>query len=90
MAQERDSCRLNMLTSPTAKRDIHGSETLLHEELQILSYNESIVLRSTELVLKHLLLPMLACDRDLRDVVDAVDHFVGAPSIVLSFPPLLL
>jgi hypothetical protein len=37
--------------SPTAKRDTHGSETLLHKELQISSYNESIVLRSTELVL---------------------------------------
>jgi hypothetical protein len=39
------------LTSPTAKRDTHGSETLLHEELQISFYNERIVLRFTELVL---------------------------------------
>jgi hypothetical protein len=44
-------CLRTHVTSPTAKRDTHGSETLLHEELQIPSYNESIVLRSTEIVL---------------------------------------
>jgi hypothetical protein len=33
---------------------------------------------------------MPACNRDPRDVVEAVDHFVRALQAVLFLPPLLL
>jgi hypothetical protein len=33
---------------------------------------------------------MLACGRNSQDIVEAVDHFVGALQAVLSFLPLLL